>query len=328
MGRLDDVDLSLKLSRKEQDRAAGRCAARASPSCACAGRAHRRRRGSGRRCACSSRAGTPAARAAPSSAWSRRSTPRHVRVSSPRRADARREAPPLPASLRPRAARAGAAWPSLDRTWYGRVLVERVEGFATEEQWQPRLRRDRRLRAHARRRRHDHRQVLAAHLRRRAARALRAPRDDPLKSWKLTDEDWRNREKRAGVRGGHRGDVRRAPTPSGRRGASSPGDSKRCARVQVMRRGHRRDRGGLRAPRVRAARAAGARSPTRPCAPTSAQRRRAKRPPRVARRASMSTSSAAHTPRATVSALQHERQEDDGRDDHRARRGSACRRRR
>ena len=22
-------------------------------------------------------------------------------------------------------------------------------------------------------------------------------RDDPLKSWKLTDEDWRNREKRA-----------------------------------------------------------------------------------------------------------------------------------
>ena len=24
----------------------------------------------------------------------------------------------------------------LDRSWYGRVLVERVEGFATEEQWQ------------------------------------------------------------------------------------------------------------------------------------------------------------------------------------------------
>ena len=22
-----------------------------------------------------------------------------------------------------------------DRTWYGRVLVERVEGFATEEEW-------------------------------------------------------------------------------------------------------------------------------------------------------------------------------------------------
>ena len=23
----------------------------------------------------------------------------------------------------------------LDRSWYGRVLVERVEGFATEEEW-------------------------------------------------------------------------------------------------------------------------------------------------------------------------------------------------
>ena len=29
----------------------------------------------------------------------------------------------------------GAAWRCFDRSWYGRVLVERVEGFATEEQW-------------------------------------------------------------------------------------------------------------------------------------------------------------------------------------------------
>ena len=27
----------------------------------------------------------------------------------------------------------------LDRSWYGRVLVERVEEFATEEEWTPRL---------------------------------------------------------------------------------------------------------------------------------------------------------------------------------------------
>src|SRR3954449_12938450 len=26
-------------------------------------------------------------------------------------------------------------WAVLDRSWYGRVLVERVEGFATEQQW-------------------------------------------------------------------------------------------------------------------------------------------------------------------------------------------------
>ena len=30
----------------------------------------------------------------------------------------------------------------------------------------------------------------------------------PLKSWKLTDEDWRNREKRERVRGGDRGHAR------------------------------------------------------------------------------------------------------------------------
>ena len=42
------------------------------------------------------------------------------------------------------------------------------------------------------------REVLAAHLRRRAAaRASSAARADPLKRWKLTEEDWRNREKRA-----------------------------------------------------------------------------------------------------------------------------------
>ena len=31
---------------------------------------------------------------------------------------------------------AGAGWPCFDRSWYGRVLVERVEGFATVEQWE------------------------------------------------------------------------------------------------------------------------------------------------------------------------------------------------
>ena len=62
----------------------------------------------------------------------------------------------------------------LDRSWYGRVLVERVEKFATEEGVAARLRRDQRLRAHAARRGRDHHQVLAAHLRRGAAQALRA----------------------------------------------------------------------------------------------------------------------------------------------------------
>lgn len=82
-----------------------------------------------------------------------------------------------------------------DRSWYGRVLVERVEGFASEAEWQ------RAYRAIV-----DFEQSLVTEgiivvkfwlhisdqeqLRRFNARAT-----DPLKQWKLTDEDWRNREK-------------------------------------------------------------------------------------------------------------------------------------
>ena len=83
-----------------------------------------------------------------------------------------------------------------DRSWYGRVLVERVEGFATEEQWQ---------------RAYDEivgfESTLVAegmilvkfwmHLSpEEQQRRFDRRQDDPLKSWKLTDEDWRNREKR------------------------------------------------------------------------------------------------------------------------------------
>ncbi|SDT79890.1 polyphosphate kinase 2 family protein [Actinoplanes derwentensis] len=85
----------------------------------------------------------------------------------------------------------------LDRSWYGRVLVERVEGFATQEQW---------TRAY---------DEIAEFERTLAAEGMilikfwmhvsedeqlerfESRRTDPLRSWKLTDEDWRNREKRA-----------------------------------------------------------------------------------------------------------------------------------
>jgi polyphosphate kinase 2 (PPK2 family) len=83
----------------------------------------------------------------------------------------------------------------LDRSWYGRVLVERVEGFATEEQWR---------RAYAEITGFE--SSLAAegmilvkfwmHLSpEEQLRRFQARETDPLKQWKLTDEDWRNREK-------------------------------------------------------------------------------------------------------------------------------------
>ena len=83
----------------------------------------------------------------------------------------------------------------LDRSWYGRVLVERVEGFATKKEW---------------RRAYD--EIVAfedslaqegmvlikfwMHISdKEQLRRFKSREGDPLKQWKLTDEDWRNRER-------------------------------------------------------------------------------------------------------------------------------------
>jgi polyphosphate kinase 2 (PPK2 family) len=85
----------------------------------------------------------------------------------------------------------------LDRSWYGRVLVERVEGYATEGQW-----------------RRAYRQIVQfeaglalegmvlvkfwLHISEdEQLRRFRARERDALKRWKLTGEDWRNLSHRA-----------------------------------------------------------------------------------------------------------------------------------
>jgi AMP-polyphosphate phosphotransferase len=84
----------------------------------------------------------------------------------------------------------------LDRSWYGRVLVERVEGFATEEQW----RRAYREIVDFERTLADEGMIIVKfwlHLSSaEQLRRFKARERDPLKAWKLTAEDWRNREKR------------------------------------------------------------------------------------------------------------------------------------
>ena len=83
-----------------------------------------------------------------------------------------------------------------DRTWYGRVLVERVEGFATEEQWR---RAYREIDDFERMLADDGMIIVKLFLHISDAEQLKRferRRQDPLKTWKLTDEDWRNREKR------------------------------------------------------------------------------------------------------------------------------------
>ena len=80
-----------------------------------------------------------------------------------------------------------------DRSWYGRVLVERVEGFASPAQWQRAYREINEL----------ERWLVDDGIRlckfylsidpEEQAQRFLARLDDPLKSWKMTEEDLRNR---------------------------------------------------------------------------------------------------------------------------------------
>jgi polyphosphate kinase 2 (PPK2 family) len=83
-----------------------------------------------------------------------------------------------------------------DRSWYGRVLVERVEGFASKKEWKRSYREIRNFEQGLT----DEGTVLVKlwlHLsEKEQLKRFEARADDPLKQWKLTEEDWRNREKR------------------------------------------------------------------------------------------------------------------------------------
>ena len=82
-----------------------------------------------------------------------------------------------------------------DRSWYGRVLVERVEGLASREEY---------MRAYAEINTFedqlvDHGILLVKfwlHISRdEQFRRFNERRETPHKAWKLTDDDWRNRER-------------------------------------------------------------------------------------------------------------------------------------
>jgi len=121
----------------------------------------------------------------------------------------------------------------LDRSWYGRVLVERVEKLATQEQW-----------GRAYDEINDFERMLTAegmilvkfflHLSEDEQLARFEARErDPLKSWKLTDEDWRNRKRRKRYEAAIQEMLDRTDT------AWAPwylveGDQKKWARVKVV----------------------------------------------------------------------------------------------
>jgi polyphosphate kinase 2 (PPK2 family) len=120
-----------------------------------------------------------------------------------------------------------------DRSWYGRVLVERVEEYATEEEWRRGYEEivglERSLAAEG--------TVLIKfwmHVsQREQLKRFERRAKDPLKEWKLTDDDWRNRDKRDAYRAAieemfDRTSVDVAPW------TIVPGDSKKFARVFVI----------------------------------------------------------------------------------------------
>ena len=134
-------------------------------------------------------------------------------------------------------------WPALpgwggmavfDRSWYGRVLVERVEGFAEREQW---------LRAYDEI--NDFEKTLAdeglvlikfwLHVsEEEQLKRFKKREKDPLKSWKLTEEDWRNREKRDAYADAVEDMVARTGVEPHAVWHLIPADSKRYARVAVI----------------------------------------------------------------------------------------------
>jgi polyphosphate kinase 2 (PPK2 family) len=82
-----------------------------------------------------------------------------------------------------------------DRSWYGRVIVERVEGFCTEEEWK---RAYREINEFERQLTEYGTAMVKFWLHIDADEQLRRFRmreQTSYKNWKITDEDWRNREK-------------------------------------------------------------------------------------------------------------------------------------
>jgi polyphosphate kinase 2 (PPK2 family) len=121
----------------------------------------------------------------------------------------------------------------LDRSWYGRVLVERVEGFATPDQW---------TRGYDEIVEFERSLVLEGMILLKfwmhisdeeQLRRFKRRETEPLKTWKLTDEDWRNREKRTAYEQAIEDMLERTDHPLARWHLVEA-DSKRYARVRVV----------------------------------------------------------------------------------------------
>ena len=121
-----------------------------------------------------------------------------------------------------------------DRTWYGRVLVERVEGFAKEAEWQ---------------RAYNEINFFEKSLsdwgalifkfwinidKEEQLKRFEQRQQDELKRWKITEEDWRNREKWDAYAQAAADMFRLTDTPYAP-WVIVPSNNKRYARIMVLR---------------------------------------------------------------------------------------------
>lgn len=82
-----------------------------------------------------------------------------------------------------------------DRTWYGRVLVERVEGFATVQQWRRAYQEINDMEAQWAKQGFIVQKFWMQIDKDEQYDRFKARETDPDKTWKITEEDWRNRDK-------------------------------------------------------------------------------------------------------------------------------------
>lgn len=82
-----------------------------------------------------------------------------------------------------------------DRTWYGRVMVERIEGFCTTKEWKRAYKEINDMERDL----HNAGAIVIKfwmHIDKdEQEKRFRERQENPEKRWKITDEDWRNREK-------------------------------------------------------------------------------------------------------------------------------------
>ena len=82
-----------------------------------------------------------------------------------------------------------------DRTWYGRVMVERIEGFCSEAEWRRAYQEINEMESHMANAGAVVLKFLLHIDKDEQERRFKERQANPAKQWKITDEDWRNREK-------------------------------------------------------------------------------------------------------------------------------------